>query len=110
MFKTMQEFLTTLATTVSIAGVICLILGIFIMVKQAIGKNLQTIATQTTKLAEKGITDGVSGLVGNASLLIDALNGMVKSNTGIGIFLVFLGIALLCGAYFLVRPLFPELP
>jgi len=80
------------------------------MVRQAINKNIQTIANQTTKLAEKGITDGVSGLVGNASLLIDALNNMAKSNTGIGIFLVFLSITLLIGSYFFIRPLLPVLP
>jgi len=99
-----------MAGSVSIAGILCLALGIIIMVRQAINKNIQTIANQTTKLAEKGITDGVSGLVGNASLLIDALNNMAKSNTGIGIFLVFLSITLLIGSYFFIRPLLPVLP
>lgn len=110
MFKTMEDFVMTISTAVAFAGILSLALGIFIMVKQAINKNVQTIANQTTKLAEKGITDGISGLVGNASLLIDALNNMAKSNTGIGIFMVFLSIALLAGSYFLIRPLFPALP
>ena len=84
-------------------GILCLILSIVILARQAIGKNIQTIANQTTKLAEKGITDGVSGLVGNASLLISSLNDLSRSNTGIGIFFVFLSLVLLAAAYFFIK-------
>lgn len=85
-------------------GVLCLILSIIILARQAINKNIQTIADQTTKLAEKGITDGVSGLVGNASLLISSLNELSRSNTGIGIFFVFLSLVLLAAAYYFLKP------
>lgn len=91
-------------------GLICLILSIVILTKQVIGRNIQTIADQTAKLAEKGITDGVSGLVGNASLLISSLNDLARSNAGIGIFFVFLSLVLLAGAYYLVKPLLTALP
>jgi len=110
MFQSTQEFLMTLATVVFSTGVLCLALSIFILARQAIGKNIQIIAEQTTKLAEKGITDNISGLVGNASLLIDALNNLARSTTGIGVFFVFLSLALLAGAYFLVQPLTILLP
>jgi len=49
-------------------GFLCLILSIVILVKQSLGRNIQSIAESATILAEKGITEGVSGLVGNASL------------------------------------------
>jgi Na+-transporting methylmalonyl-CoA/oxaloacetate decarboxylase gamma subunit len=107
MFTTSQEILTTLAVTILAVGIFCLLLSIFILARQAIGRNIQKIAKQTTILAEKGISEGVSGLVGNASLLINALNELAKSNTGIGIFLVFLSIALLTGAYFIIKPFLP---
>lgn len=110
MFETSQQILFTMALASMVLGVICLIISIIILVRQAIGKNIRTITEQTSKLAAKGISDGVSGLVGNASLLINALNEMAKSNTGIGIFLVFLGIAMLAGAYFLIKPFLTVLP
>lgn len=91
-------------------GILCLVLSIIILVKQTMGRNIQTIADQTTKLAEKGITDNVAGLVGNASSLISSLNDLARSNTGVGIFLVFLAIALLAGAYFLANQLGLILP
>ena len=88
----------------SVFGVICLLLSIVILARQAINKNVETIAKQTTKLAEKGITDGASGLVGNASLLINSLNELSRSTTGIGIFFVFLSLVLLAGAYYFLNP------
>jgi hypothetical protein len=66
------------------------------------GKELNTIAEQTAKLAQKGITEDVAGLVGNARTLIEALNQMVKTTAGVGIFLILLGFALLGAAYALV--------
>ncbi len=105
MFSTAFEFQITLATVLFILGLIVMVISIFILTRQAIGRDIQTIATQTTKLADKGITENIAGLVGNASALINALHDLSKSNSGIGVFLVFLGIALLTTAYFISRNL-----
>jgi len=105
MFSTAFEFQLTLATVLFGLGIIVMIISIFILTRQAIGRNIQAIATQTTKLAEKGITENIAGLVGNASALINALHDLSKTNTGIGVFLVFLGITLLSTAYFISRNL-----
>lgn len=105
MFSTAFEFQLTLATVLFALGIIVMIISIFILTRQAIGRNIQTIAAQTTKLAEKGITENIAGLVGNASALINALHDLSKTNTGIGVFMVFLGITLLSTAYFISRNL-----
>jgi len=105
MFTTAFDFQMTMATILFILGLIVMAISIFILTKQAIGRELQTIAKQTAKLAEKGITENIAGLVGNASALINALHDLAKSNTGIGIFLVFLGIALLTTAFFISKSL-----
>jgi hypothetical protein len=105
MFSTAFEFQITMATVLFLLGLIVMAISIFILTRQAVGRGIQTIAEQTTKLAEKGITENIAGLVGNASALINALHELAKSNTGIGVFLVFLGIALLTTAYFISRNL-----
>ncbi|MFZ3069553.1 MAG: hypothetical protein WA110_00305 [Anaerolineaceae bacterium] len=110
MFETTDQAIMVTAYVMGGLGILCLILSIVILARQAIGKNVQTIADQTTKLAEKGITDGVSGLVGNASLLISSLNDLTRSNTGIGIFFVFLSLVLIAGAYYLVKPFSLPIP
>lgn len=101
MFQTAFDFQITMATVLFLLGLITLGISIFILTRQAFGREIQTIAKQTSKLAEKGITEDIAGLVGNASALINALHDLSKSNTGIGVFLVFLGIALLTTAYFI---------
>lgn len=105
MFTSAFEFQIIMATILFILGLLVMVISIFILTRQAIGHDIQTIAKQTTRLAEKGITENIAGLVGNASALINALHDLSKSNTGIGVFLVFLAITLLTTAYFISRNL-----
>ena len=76
--------------------------GIFVLIRKTFNKEVEVIATQMTKLAQKGIADDVSGLVGNASSLIDSLNQLAKTASGIGIFLVLIGCGLIASAGFLI--------
>jgi hypothetical protein len=75
-----------------ITGIFAIASGIFILVAKVAGGDMRTIARQTTALAQKGLTEEVSGLVGNATALIAAVNDLVKTTSGIGIFLVLVGI------------------
>lgn len=105
MFSNAYDFQVIMITVLFGLGLIVMTISIMILTRQAFRKDIQTIANQTTKLAEKGITENLSGLVGNASSLINALHDLAKTNTGIGVFLVFLGILLLTTAYFISRNL-----
>ena len=69
-------------------------------------ENIKQITAYTSALARKGITDGVSGLVGNASSLMDVLHQMVKTSAGVGLFLVSIGVILMAGGYFLIQSIF----
>lgn len=99
---TVNDFLLSMATALLICGIVILGIGVYTLIGKLMGKELRTIADQTAKLAQKGITEEVSGLVGNARTLIEALNSMVKTTAGIGILLLLLGIILLAAAYGLV--------
>lgn len=99
---TVNDFLLSMAIVLVVSGIVILGIGVFTLIKKLMGKELQTIADQTSKLAQKGITDDVAGLVGNARTLIEALNQMVKTTAGVGIFLVIIGFILLAAAYGLV--------
>ena len=69
------------------------------------GSELKEITQQTAKLTQHGIAEDMSGLVGNASNLVGALNQLVRTGSGIGIFLVLAGFILLGASYFLVMNL-----
>jgi hypothetical protein len=99
---TVNDFLLTMACALLLCGVVILGIGVYTLIGKLMGKELRTIADQTAKIAQKGITDEISGLVGNARSLIEVLNEMVKTTAGVGIFLVILGFLLMAAAYVLV--------
>ncbi len=104
MLENNVQIVITIAGIIFLLGIICVVISIIILARQAMNKNIRSIAESTAKLAQKGLADGVSGLVGNASMLLSSLNDLTQSNTGIGIFFVFLGLVLLAVAYFLLKP------
>ncbi len=97
-----NDFMLTMGIALMVAGLVFLGIGCFVLVKKMMGKELQTIAEQTSKLAQKGLTEDVTGLVGNARSLIESLNSLIKTQAGVGVMLLMLGIMLLAGAYALV--------
>lgn len=99
---TVSDFLLTMAAALVVVGIIMMGVGVFVLVKKILGNDIRTLADQTTKLAQKGITEDISGLVGNARTLIEALNDMVKTSAGVGLFLILLGVAMMGSAYALV--------
>jgi len=63
--------------------------------------DVKNLASQTARLAQKGLVEEMSGLVGNASTLVDAMNQLVRTTRGIGIFLSILGMLLMGFACYL---------
>ncbi len=102
MFSDKDVFIQTMAMVLFFIGLISLGIGIYTLAKQAVGKVVQTIAEQTTKLAQKGISEDIAGLVGNASSLMAALDQLVRSTAGIGIILILVSFALLGSSYALI--------
>ncbi|OGO60610.1 MAG: hypothetical protein A2032_04545 [Chloroflexi bacterium RBG_19FT_COMBO_49_13] len=76
-------------------GGLTFVTGVAILASGAWGHELHTITTQTTRLAQKGIAEDLSGLVGNASTLLNTINEMIRTTTGIGVFLTVSGALLM---------------
>ncbi len=76
-------------------GLLTFIAGILILVFRTSSSEVKALATQTARLAQKGIAEEVAGLVGNASTLVDAINQLVQTTRGIGIFLTLLGLLMM---------------
>jgi hypothetical protein len=83
-------------------GAIMVLFGLGILAKKAFGTEVQELAATTSKLAQKGIADDISGLVGNASALLNALQEMVKTARGIGVFLILIGGVFIAGSLLLL--------
>jgi hypothetical protein len=96
-----SEILKIIVVALFAMGAISLALGIFILFKKVMGDEIKMIAAQTAKLAQKGLAEEVAGLVGNASSLLDALNQLVRTATGVGVFLTLIGFILMVVSYYL---------
>jgi hypothetical protein len=97
----LQDTLSVIVAAMAGLGVIALAAGIFVLFRKVMGDELKVIANQTTRLAQKGIAEEITGLVGNASSLLEALNQLVKTTTGVGVFLTLIGFILMVVAYYL---------
>lgn len=90
-----QDLLFVMAGVIFVAGFITFWVGVFVLVRRSSNADLNAIASQTAQIAQKGITDSVAGLVGNASALINALNDLVHTQNGVGSFLMIIGLVLI---------------
>ena len=97
-----NDFILTLSLAILGLGLLTFILGVIIILVKVMGKATSTIAAETTKLAQKGITEDISGLVGNASTMLDSLKGFVQTAAVMGIFLVMIGILMMAGSFALI--------
>jgi hypothetical protein len=85
-------------------GSITFLLGLAILMYGAWGKDLRTIADQTTRLAQKGIAEEIAGLVGNASTLMTTLNDVMRTSNGIGFYLTVIGgVLMLLSSFVLMK-------
>jgi hypothetical protein len=93
-----DEILMIMAVVLFLMGVTFTLIGILILTVRVSGKDVRTLALQTTRLAQKGIAEDIAGLVGNASNLLSALNDMVRTTAGIGVFITVIGLILMVSA------------
>lgn len=89
-----EEILRIMSFSLFVVGTFSLVAGIYVLLSRALNKDIKDLAKQTARLAQKGLADDISGLIGNVSNLLNAMNQMVLTATGVGVFLSLLGIVL----------------
>lgn len=103
---TINDVLLTMTICIFFVGIVSLGAGVFILVSRVLNDDLRVLAQETSQLAKKGISDDISGLVGNASILLDSLNELIQTTRGIGLTLILLGMGLVVVAYFLLQRIY----
>jgi hypothetical protein len=98
MSYTAYELLLFIAIILFSLGGILVLAGTIVLLIRTRNKDIHTLAVQTNRLAQKGMMDGIAGLVGNASSLLDATNQLVRTSTGIGVFIVLVGLVLIAAS------------
>ena len=103
---TINDVLLTMTICIFFVGIVSLGAGVFILVSRVLNDDLKVLAQETNQLARKGISEDISGLVGNASILLDSLNELIQTTRGIGLTLILLGVGLVVVAYFLLQRIY----
>ena len=101
-----SQILLVMSVVLFLLGAACTITGIVILTVRVSGKEVRTLAVQTTRLAQKGLAEDIAGLVGNASGLMAALNEMVRTTSGGGVFITIVGLILMVSASLLALKIY----
>ena len=103
---TINDVLLTMTVCIFFLGIVALGAGVFILISRVLNEDLRVLASETSQLAKKGLSEEITGLVGNASLLIDSMNQLIKTTTGIGLALTLVGTSLVLAAYYLLQQIY----
>ena len=93
--------LMMMALILFLAGLVMFVSGLFILAMRASSKDVKVLSTQTANIARKGLAEDMAGLVGNASALMDAMNQLIRTTAGVGVFLTLLGLFTMLAASFM---------
>lgn len=83
--------LSAMASGLFLIGLITFATGVAVLIIRSIGQDTRSISKSIAQITNKGIADDLSGLVGNASMLMDATTNLIQTTKGIGVFLVISG-------------------
>ncbi len=100
------EILIVMFSVLFFMGLASTITGIVILTTRATGRDLHTLATQTARLAQRGLAEEVAGLVGNATSLLDAMNQLIRTAAGVGVFLTIFGVIVMVAAAWLALQIY----
>ncbi|MDO9085761.1 MAG: hypothetical protein Q7U53_06105 [Anaerolineaceae bacterium] len=94
-----DEIITLLTLVFMGLGFVSFLTGFIVLLTRVLGKGITKIANETQKVVQKGITEEIASIIGNASVLIESLNQLVTTSAGIGVFLMVLGVLLMGGSF-----------
>ncbi len=83
--------LSAMASGLFLIGLITFATGVVVLIIRSIGQDTRSISKSIAQISNKGIADDLSGLVGNASALMDSTTNLIQTTKGIGVFLIVSG-------------------
>ena len=78
-------------------GFLSLILGLIILARKALSKEVDEVTAEAAKLAKKGLLSDVGNSLQSASFLVKEMTELIKTERGVGLTLIIIGILLVGG-------------
>jgi hypothetical protein len=101
-----MNIVTFSAALLVIIGFISLIIGLVVLAKKALSRDLEEVTAEASKLAKKGLLTDVGSSLQSASFLVKEMTELMKTTRGIGLTLIIVGIILLSGGLALYKYIF----
>lgn len=92
-----------IAAAVFVLGFLLVLIGALVLTSRGYSREISALTAHTARLGQKGLAQEVTGLVNGATELVASINQLVRTASGIGIFLITLGIALMSAGYWIVQ-------
>ena len=100
---TLTDMQILIAASVFLLGCVCIILGAYVLISRGYSREVRTLAAHSARLGRKGISEELASLVNSASDLVSSINQLVRTATGVGVFLVSLGMVFLVASYWVLQ-------
>ncbi len=97
-----SDTMLLMAAALFMFGMCSLAMGLFVLVTRTHSKDVKKLSANAAQLVQKGIAEDVAQLVTGATALLDGVQQLVKTATGVGIFMASLGLALMAGGFWIV--------
>jgi hypothetical protein len=103
MEATIINLKVTMAACLFVLGIGSCIAGLWAILARRYQQVLKSISTQSAKISSKAITDvGVAPLIESMSGLVTAINQLVRTSVGVGVFLCLSGVTLCLAAFWML--------
>ena len=100
---TFSDVQMLIAASIFILGFMLVLIGALVLVSRGYSREVRALAAHTARLGQKGIAQEVTGLVTSASELVAALNGLVRTASGISVLLISVGLGLMYAGYWVIQ-------
>jgi len=99
----LQDMQIIIGASVFLLGCMCIVLGAIVLISRGYSREVSAIATHAARLGQKGVVQEMTGLVNSASELLVAINQLVRTASGVGVFLIALGITMIAAGYYVIQ-------
>ncbi len=95
-----------MAASVFLVGLCSCIAGIWMILSRQYQQVLKSISAQSAKVSSKAVTDaGLAPLIQAMSSLVEAIDKLVRTSIGVGVFLCLAGLILCLASFWMLSVL-----
>jgi len=106
MINSAEAIAIAFASLLGLTGFVACVQGLRTMLAHDYQQTMRKLSIQSAQIGQKGLADAaVAPMIDAAARLIEAVNQLVRTAVGVGVFLCLTGIGMMVAAYLMVARL-----